>query len=670
LSKSDNHIKLKEETTMNVLKKVLVLNLATGILLFSMMNMAAATASAETLDVADVEKYFDAHIHQQMEEFNIPNAAVSVVIDGEVIMARGYGYADLDKKIPVDPNTTLFRMGSTSKLFTWTAVMQLVKQGKLDLEVDVNEYVDFEVPASLAYAQQQSEPEPITLQHLMTHTPGFEDYVTGLFSLSEEQMIPLAQHVRTFLPARVFPPGEVIAYSNYGSALAAYIVERVSGVPFARYVEENIFQPLGMEHSTFSQPLPEHVADSMARAYRYVEGEFREGRFEYIDGAGSMSSTASDMARFMLAHLQDGQFEGVSILEEETARKMHSPLFTLHPRLDGMAYGFVEGTYNERRTLSHGGGTMLYNNDVFLIHEEQVGIFIAHSGGNYLVNNEVFQAFMDRYFPCDGATAPPPPLGMAERSRKFAGEYHQNRRSFTGEDKFLSLFMGQIHVDKDEEGYLLATHMGETNQFVEIEPGVYHNLREGRTPDVYGNFRTIVFGTDPFGKTMLMTDGPMSYSRARWYETTAFNILLLVSAILFVIGSLMYWGIKALIQKMRHKKSEQPMVTSKVARLARLAVLVYGFLTVASIIETVLLSQPDPVYGLPPIAYGEAPAWSSLFNLVPIVMAILGIGVVVCTVIAWWKRYWHTSGRIHYTLFAVATMVLLWFFSYWNVLVA
>ncbi len=650
---------------MELLRKAYIYGFCAACATFFFISNTAF-ASTLKLDAADVEKFFDAAIQQQMAEFNIPNAAVTIVVGGEVVMAKGYGYAELDKEIPVDPGKTLFRIASTSKLFTWTAVMQLAEQGKICLKTDINEYLDFEIPASLAYGQHQSDLEPITLNHLMSHTPGFEDYVTGLFSLNENHVLPLAQHVRKYLPARIFPPGEVIAYSNYGAALAAYIVEQVSGVPFAQYIEDNIFEPLLMKQSTFEQPLPERMASNMARAYRYVEGEFQEGKFEFFDQAGSMSSTASDMARFMLAHLQRGQLEGASILREETAIKMHSQLFTHHPFLDGMAHGFVEGRYNEKRVLSHGGGTLLYYNDLYILPEEQVGLFIVHSGGHHIVHNELFQAFMDHYFPVDDAPVPPPHLNMAERSSKYTGEYNQNRRSFTGEDKFLSLFMGQIHVDVDKEGYLLVSHMGETNQFLEIDPGVYYNLRESRTPDVYGNFQTIVFGNDPFGNTMLMPDGPMSYSKAPWYETTIFNLIIAVSAVLIVIISLFYWGIKAFIQRIMRDKSKQPKEVSGVAQIAKGTAMAFGFLTFVSILETIVLSQPDPVYGLPATAYGETPAWASLFELMPLMMAILGIAVVIFTVIAWWKGYWRIPGRIHYSLFAAATILLLWLFSYWN----
>ncbi len=657
---------------MELSKMQWALIVVTAIMILLVTSPRTTAGPAPLLNTVEARKFLDTVIQEKMTEFSIPNAAVSVVAGGEMILARGYGYADLDRGVPVDPHETLFRMASTSKLFTWTAVMQLVEQGKLDLNVDVNEYLDFEIPARLEYDRGRSEPQPITLKHLMTHTPGFEDYVTGLLFLSEEQMTALDQQVRIHLPARVFPPGEVVAYSNYGAILAAYIVQRVSGVPFAQYVEESIFGPLSMERSTFCQPLPGDLAADAARAYRYVDGEFREGGFEFIDEAGSMSSTASDMARFMLAHLQGGRLEGVRILQEETSKTMQSQLFTHHQRLDGVAYGFIETTVNGQRILAHGGGSLLFNTELYLLPEKEVGVFIAHSGGNHLVHNEVFQAFMDRFFPSDGTQMPSssPSAVMLERSREFAGEYHQNRRSFTTSDKPLRLLIGQIHVDADEEGHLLVTHLGETNRFVQIEPGVYQSLREGRTQDVYGEFRTIVFGTDPFGKTMLMTDGPMSYSRAAWYETSLFNASLLVVAVLLIIGSVLYWGIRAAVHRIRpRQESEQAEAVPTAVKWASGAALAYGFLTIAFVLETIIASEPDPVYGLPAMVYGGMPAWSSWFNLVvPLAMAIIGGAVVILAVLAWCKGYWRAAGRIHYSLFAVATVVMVWILWYWNVI--
>ncbi|MFO7684066.1 MAG: serine hydrolase [Chloroflexota bacterium] len=164
------------------------------------------------------------------------------------LLAKGYGLADRGNNRPVDGTRTLFRTGSVGKLITWTAVMQLAEQGRLDLHADVNDYLDFTIPATF--------PEPITLAHLMTHTAGFADQGEALFVLSEEKMMPLRQYLTELQPARVFPPGQAQAYSNYGTALAGYIVERASGESFADYVETHIFAPLEMRHSTLRQPVP------------------------------------------------------------------------------------------------------------------------------------------------------------------------------------------------------------------------------------------------------------------------------------------------------------------------------------------------------------------------------------------------------------------------------
>ncbi|MTI96247.1 MAG: serine hydrolase [Firmicutes bacterium] len=329
------------------MKKFLTLSLIGLLTLMFGMNLNPASASAPPLDATDLEAFLDSVIAEQMAEFDVPNLTVSVVASGEVILAKGYGFSDIEKELPVAPDKTLFRIGSTSKLFTWTAVMQLVEQGKLDLDTDVNQYLDFEIPSELEYGRQREDVGPITLRHLMSHTPGFEDKLTGVFSLTEEDLMPLAQYVREQRPARLFPPGEVSAYSNYGTILAGYIVEVVSGVPFSQYVEEFIYSPLGMKNSTFEQPLPAGLAENMSKAYRYVDGEFREGKFEFMsEPSGSMSSSASDMARFMLAYLQGGQLNGETILLEQTVSKMFSEQFTHHPRLDGMAHGFLKATVN------------------------------------------------------------------------------------------------------------------------------------------------------------------------------------------------------------------------------------------------------------------------------------------------------------------------------------
>ena len=176
--------------------------------------------------------------------------------------------------------------------------MQLAEQGKVDLHADVNTYLKtFHLPATYR--------EPITLAHLLTHTAGFEDRGTGTYARTTSDLEPLGQWLAEHIPARVRPPGELTAYSNYGAVLAGYIVEQVSGLPYAQYVEQHLFQPLGMRSSTFRQPVPVDLAAALSQGYTYTNGEYRPEPFEAVQvaPAGSMSATATDIAHFMLAHL-------------------------------------------------------------------------------------------------------------------------------------------------------------------------------------------------------------------------------------------------------------------------------------------------------------------------------------------------------------------------------
>src|SRR5215218_6009276 len=189
-------------------------------------------------DPAEMEAFLDEELGREMEKYHIAGAAVSVVKDGELFFAKGYGHADLENKIPVDPEQTIFHVGSVGKLFTWTAVMQLVEEGKLDLDEDVNTYLDFRIP--------DTYPQPITLRHLMTHTSGFEERWLDSVVSDTSDLVPAREWLVTYMPARVRPPGDVAGYSNYNAMLAGYIVARVSGEPYDEYIQEHILNPQGM----------------------------------------------------------------------------------------------------------------------------------------------------------------------------------------------------------------------------------------------------------------------------------------------------------------------------------------------------------------------------------------------------------------------------------------
>ncbi|OQA11307.1 MAG: D-alanyl-D-alanine carboxypeptidase precursor [Firmicutes bacterium ADurb.Bin373] len=633
-------------------------------LIVFVLVLSATVASAKNAQDNNLEAFFDNTVNSKLEKYHIPNATVAVVKDGEIVYKKGFGLADIENNIPVDADTTLFRIGSTSKLITWTAVMQLVEAGKLDLNTDINTYLDFEIPPQLEKPLRNTTAKPITMTDLMTHTPGFEDYPGMLFRLSKDELLPLNDYIKNYLPARIFPAGEVAAYSNYGTALAGYIVERVSGLPFSEYVEKNIFTPLNMNKSTYRQPPALDSPVRIAKPYRFVNGSYTEASFEYImlEPAGSMSSTASDMANFMLAHLSGGAYNGGRILKEETLKEMHKQHFTYDSTLGGMTLGFMHGVFNDKNVLFHGGSTMLYNTGLYLAPEVNTGIFISCSGGNHLLHSEVFQEFMDFYYPIKAQIKGAPGEGNKGRAKEFTGEYQMNRRSVTTDDKIAGILAGGIiNVDVDEDGYLLVTNGGETNKFIEIEPGVYQNLREGRTQDAFGPFHKIIFKTDPFGRIMLTTDGPMTYSKAPFYSTMSFTALAAIIIILIVIGSLIYWIISMIaswFKRGKNKSSGLAAIASWIGICASITILI--------LIANLFSSPVDPVYQLPPDAYMPVKG-NPLLDFIPILMWIFSCLLVASTFVAWWKGFWGRIARAHYSIFTLAVLGLMWMLNYWNI---
>src|SRR5688572_31550468 len=252
-----------------------------------------AAPAGRPLERADVEAWLDGFMPFSLARGDIAGAVVVIVKDGEILLQKGYGYADVEKKKPVDPEATLFRPGSVSKLFTWTAVMQQVERGKLDLDADINQYLDFEIPPGPAG-------EPVTLRDLLTHTGGFEEALKELISEDPERIATLEDTVKGWVPERIFKAGTMPAYSNYGTGLAGYIVERSSGLSFDDYLDQNVFGPLGMSKSSFRQPLPEALAAGMSQGYEVATGTPQGYDLINLAPAGSLAATGSDMGRFKI----------------------------------------------------------------------------------------------------------------------------------------------------------------------------------------------------------------------------------------------------------------------------------------------------------------------------------------------------------------------------------
>jgi len=434
----------------------------------------AAAPAGPQLTREDLDAWLDGFLPYALAKGNIAGAIVVVVKDGQVLLQKGFGYADVEKKLPVDPERTLFRPGSISKLFTWTAVMQLVEQGKIDLDADVNQYLDFTIPPG-------PDGEPITMRNLMTHTSGFEEQVKELISEDPKRLATIEATLKRWVPERIFKAGTMPAYSNYGTALAGHIVERVSGLAFDDYLDRNIFGPLGMTNSSFRQPLPEALMTGMAQGYKDASGKPQGYELINLSPAGSLAATGADMARFMIAHLQNGAFGDARILSEETAQKMHGTPLTILPDVNRMALGFYETSTNGHRIISHGGDTQYFHSDLHLFIDEGVGYFISlnssgKEGAVGPLREAFYRNFADRYFPgpkfegtVDEATA-------KAHAAAASGSYIASRRA---ESSFLSILnlLQPAKVVANEDGTISVTLLndlnGEPSKWRESSPWVW-----------------------------------------------------------------------------------------------------------------------------------------------------------------------------------------------------
>jgi CubicO group peptidase (beta-lactamase class C family) len=657
-----------------VIKKSLVISMTmmlTLTMLLSIVGSAMAqdkgvaparngsTAPSQALgptDPAELETFLDELLGKEVAEYHIAGAAVSVVKDGKLFFAKGYGYADIENRIPVDAEQTLFGVGSVGKLFTWTAVMKLVEQGKLDLDADINTYLDFRIP--------DTYPQPITLKHLMTHTSGFENRLLESVALDAKDLVPAREWLVSHMHARVRPPGDAAGYSNFNAMLGGYIVARVSGQAYDEYIQEHIFNPLGMVHSTAQQPIPPSLRPHASIGYMYKAGAFQAFPDYTAQPAllpsGAHHASVTDMARFMIAHLQDGRYSdatigGARILKETTARQMHSTLYTPDPRMLGTAYGFFDFSDNGQRTLGHIGELPPMHSLLLLLPDQNLGVFVVYNsaGGDELTPQHLgFQrAFFDHYYPAPAVAPIQRPADFAQRAGRFVGSYRWTMRSYTTLMKVVG-FSGTVEFRDSGDGtLLLATPFGEW-RFVEMEPLYFRQ--------VDGSF-AIVFREDAQGRiTYVFTDlmPQFAFEKLNWYETPGFDMALLLVCVLAFLSMIPAVLIRAL-RNGRLNRDQKP--APRAARVAHWIILGISVLNLLFLVGVVLWGMPpSPVHPLTLIA--------KIVLGLGVLSALLTVGALVYTVLAWKNSYWGIAGRAYYTLVTVAAVAFVWFLNEWNLL--
>jgi CubicO group peptidase (beta-lactamase class C family) len=628
---------------------------ATGSAAFAFQNVAGSASATEPSqqgqsngplsDPESFETFLDGVMNAQLEAHDIPGATVAVV-DGDTTFTKGYGVRDLRTDAPVEAGDTLFRIGSTSKLFAWTAVMQGFEAGRVDLESDINEYLD-DITIPDTYDQ------PITLDHLATHTAGFEERARGTFVLNESDLRPLPTMLKNERPARVRPPGEFTAYSNYGAALAGYIAATTAGSAFSEYVEAEIFEPLGMNQSTFDQPVPDAIDGTLSKGYTTPNGRYQEGNFEYVGmaPAGSMSTTATDMARFVRAHLQGGATGQGRILESDSVATMHQRRFGNDDRLNGMCFGFYELSRKDVRIVGHAGDTEQFHSLVALLPEHGVGLFVSYnSPGGIEARDELLDALIDEHYPSEESTSQPD--GEPTRASDVTGTYRTLRSPYTTSEKLLGV-QSNVSVSVDDQGRLVTTGPGGSTRWVEVDD-LYFEAVDGSD--------ALAFGETDGEITHLFFDSrpPSAYERLTVSEQPAMHAAIAGLSILVFLGAVLGWTARGLWRWYRGETRERP--TSPLRHTRRVAGLVaVSYLVFVLGLAIVVLSDPQAALLGDPLPL-------QIVLLFPLLGALASVTTLVLTGFAWQRDVWSRLTRVQYTVVGLAGVVFALVLAYWNLL--
>lgn len=605
----------------------------------------ATSATAEgthDLTKADVDAWLDGFMPYALKAGDIPGAVVVVVKDGQPLTMRGFGYSDLRAQRPVDPELTLFRPGSISKLFTWTAVMQLVQQGKLNLDSDINTYLDFKI--------EPKDGKPITLRNLMTHTPGFAETAKYLIDFGDKKPKPLGKVLSRWVPERIYEPGSMPAYSNYGASVAGYIVQRVSGEPFEQYVQRHIFAPAGMNHSSFEQPLPANLRPLLSKGYKPGSDEPQPYEIIGMSPAGALAASGADMGRFMIAHLNH------TLISPATAQLMYSNVNKPYPDLPAMALGFYHEDRNGLDIVGHGGDTVWFHSDLHLLLDKNVGLYISmnsvgKNGAAHSLREELLQEFVDRYFP-----APPQNLPTSSSAKAdgavMAGHYVSSR---AGGFNFLRLaaLLGETSVAIDKDGNLIASSItdpsGNARKWREVKPFLWKEVNGAdyleaiRNPN--GGIK--MFSITPYAPIIEFLPAPTSLNAGWILPVAGIALLILVIA---ALG----WPIVALV---RRRYKYQPEIAGRPLLLHRLTrgtawlfiVLAGGWFLCLNAVNSDLAALN-----------GGLDLWMRLLQLV-LIIAILGtIASIWNAIIVARRPGKHLIAAIWAVLIALAAVFFVW----------
>jgi CubicO group peptidase (beta-lactamase class C family) len=570
-----------------------------------------------------------------MRGHDVAGATVTVVADGDTVLTKGVGHAYRNPDAPVDPATTLFRIGSVSKVFPFVAAMRLVDAGRVDPHAPVQEHLE-----SVSVPDTEAYDEPVTLAHLATHTSGFETRSAGQFRRSLDDIRPLPEALRANDPERVRPPGELPSYTNYNAGLAGQLVADVHGTGFARAIRQLVFEPLEMASSTFD-PLPAALVGGRSDAAEEITW------YSEMTPASGLSATATDMARFIRALVSDGSFDGRRVLSPESLAALHRQWYTPHDRLAGAAFGLKRQRRGETLVVGHGGAVPDFKTDLRLLPREGVGLFVSvHGAEADEVQQAVTDAFLDHVAPVAEPTGTQdPPTRGSDLSGTYRSTAVTDAESF---EKAVLATRPSLTVRIADTGDLVTERGGTTHRWTEVAPLVFRRV-DGTD--------TLVFReSDDEIRYLFRASAPLdSFESVPWSGQLGVHSQLALGAGLVTLSGAVGWPVAALWRRYR-SQSDVPRCVTRSRWLAGGSMLAFiAFLVVG-------------LYGVTRRWLYARPPWVEFLFGVPTVGALLAVGAAGFVANAWRQDQGSRLARVHVTAVVVGLLVLSWVLWYWNLL--
>ncbi|MCL2792587.1 MAG: beta-lactamase family protein [Spirochaetaceae bacterium] len=440
------------------------------ILIIAIVPFAAAADFPATtpsgIPISELEQFIDIFVAEHIGT-KTAGASIAVIKNGQIVFSRAYGHAiqgDVKAR-----TSSVFEWGSATKLLVWTSVMQLVEQGKLNLNNDIREYL----PDN--FLKRIRHETPITMYNLMNHNAGWEDRIVDLFYSNPKTVPSLEESILAWIPNQIFQPGTIVAYSNFGTAIAGLIVERISGQPFHQYVRENIFNPLGMR-DTAIHPLQTDnpsVAERREQIKGHVPGREKlipsevERVFIGMYPAGSVIGTAEDAIKFLAALMPAEGETSILFRDNKILNEMLSVTLSFRDGFPRFSHGFMEH-YGAVRALGHGGNTVAFSALLTFAPEERFGLVVmTNQAGETAICFGLTRALF-------GEFAPPAFSGALPDAREFSGTFtmaRRQKRGFANLITSLSIFPVKA-IDENTLDIAGA-------KFIQISPYVFKNIGGG-----------------------------------------------------------------------------------------------------------------------------------------------------------------------------------------------